>query len=453
MSDLDEVPKLSAEATEFLVRHAATGEPAAEALARVGEKLLAAERPAAPKPATPRRSWLPNEVMAAAAVLLLLLGAQGLYWYFRAPAPVQSPEVTAVVEAYRAGDLEGARVLASQHCADAACKPLASSLSQALGLSKRLDALSPGELEQLATLDAQLGGGAETALGLRIAQRTRGAGPVVFPTGARLAEAEALFEEANTERRARNYELAARRLEKCTRIAPAYHPCYRLLGSVYASIAARDQSVADNEKARAAYQRFLEVAPPDDSYVPRVTAILEAAGPGEDRAPGPAVDEPAGSPGAAGPGVAPVSSSVDRDQIRELYLRGYILKESEPEAALKLFKQVMALTPPEDDNHQKAKVWVAELSAAGSSGEFVGESDGEDPVPGPPEEILVKLNTTLEVPFAVDIERVAIGDAAVADVRVTGRRTVLLNGTSPGKTTLLVWMAGGQRKSQTIVVR
>ena len=67
------------------------------------------------------------------------------------------------------------------------------------------------------------------------------------------------------------------RLDKCVKTAPQYHPCYRLLGSVYASIATRDQSASDMEKARKYYERFLEVAPPDDDYVPKVKAILEAA--------------------------------------------------------------------------------------------------------------------------------------------------------------------------------
>jgi pSer/pThr/pTyr-binding forkhead associated (FHA) protein len=93
------------------------------------------------------------------------------------------------------------------------------------------------------------------------------------------AEAEALFKEASDERKAKNFERAALRLEKCIKISPTYHPCYRLLGSVYASIAARDQSQSDMEKARKYYQRFVEIAPPDDEYVPRVKQILDQASP------------------------------------------------------------------------------------------------------------------------------------------------------------------------------
>lgn len=101
--------------------------------------------------------------------------------------------------------------------------------------------------------------------------------PLVAKADPKVAEAEALFKEAADEKKAKNYERAALRLEKCIKTAPQHHPCYRLLGSVYASIATRDQSASDMEKARKYYERFLEVAPPDDEYVPKVKAILEQA--------------------------------------------------------------------------------------------------------------------------------------------------------------------------------
>ena len=101
--------------------------------------------------------------------------------------------------------------------------------------------------------------------------------PAVPKNDAKTAEAEALFKEATDEKKAKNFERALVRLDKCVKTAPQYHPCYRLLGSVYASIATRDQSAGDMEKARKYYERFLEVAPPDDDYVPKVKAILEAA--------------------------------------------------------------------------------------------------------------------------------------------------------------------------------
>ncbi|MFT3709777.1 MAG: serine/threonine-protein kinase [Archangium sp.] len=89
-----------------------------------------------------------------------------------------------------------------------------------------------------------------------------------------LPEVEKLFNDGNTERIARNYEAAAIRGEKCVKLDPEYFPCYRLLGSVYAAIGARDQSSADLNKARAYYGKYIEFAPAGDEYVPKVKAIL-----------------------------------------------------------------------------------------------------------------------------------------------------------------------------------
>lgn len=93
----------------------------------------------------------------------------------------------------------------------------------------------------------------------------------------KVAEAESLYKEASEEKKAKNFERAAIRAEKCIKLVPSYHPCYRMLGSVYASIATRDQSANDMEKAKKYYERFLEVAPPDDEFVPKVRNILEQA--------------------------------------------------------------------------------------------------------------------------------------------------------------------------------
>jgi hypothetical protein len=50
-----------------------------------------------------------------------------------------------------------------------------------------------------------------------------------------------------------------------------------------------------------------------------------------------------------------------RTQAREVYLRGYQLKDTQPDEAIRLFKEVMNMTPADDENHQKAKAKVQEL--------------------------------------------------------------------------------------------
>ncbi|MBL8916015.1 MAG: serine/threonine protein kinase [Archangium sp.] len=92
---------------------------------------------------------------------------------------------------------------------------------------------------------------------------------------AKLNEAEGLYREASADKAARNFERAALKGEKCIKIAPSFHPCYRMLGSIYASLATRDQSARDMERAKKYYEQFLQIAPPGDEYVPKVRAILD----------------------------------------------------------------------------------------------------------------------------------------------------------------------------------
>ncbi len=298
MSDPEEVPQLSAEAKAFLDGHAQTGEPSADALERGRLRLVSAPLEAAARPAKRRSTLFPPEVMAAAAVVTLLLGAQALYLVLRAPiaaepvaemTPVEpkaaenkpaeviepmndGAELDAVAEAWRTGDFEGAARLASQACHSAGCAPLDAQLPKMLGLVQSIGALSAAQRDELAAFDEALTGSRDSAL-----RRQLDALRPAPPLSAASKQAKRLFEEARTEKEAKHFERAALRLEKCIKLDPSWHPCYRMLGSVYASIAGRDQSALAMEKARRAYENFLEVAPPGDDYVPKVKVILEAA--------------------------------------------------------------------------------------------------------------------------------------------------------------------------------
>lgn len=101
--------------------------------------------------------------------------------------------------------------------------------------------------------------------------------PTVAPPQSRLEEAERLHREAQELSRAKEYTAAAAKLEKCQRIAPSYSDCFKLAGSVYAKISTRDKSQAAYDKARAAYKRYLSLAPASDPDVLKVESILKAA--------------------------------------------------------------------------------------------------------------------------------------------------------------------------------
>ncbi|WP_163998318.1 FHA domain-containing protein [Pyxidicoccus caerfyrddinensis] len=51
-----------------------------------------------------------------------------------------------------------------------------------------------------------------------------------------------------------------------------------------------------------------------------------------------------------------------KTKAKDLYLSAYSIKDSAPEDALPKFKDVVAMTPPDDEYHQKAQTWVEKLS-------------------------------------------------------------------------------------------
>ncbi|HLK99279.1 MAG TPA: FHA domain-containing protein [Myxococcaceae bacterium] len=65
----------------------------------------------------------------------------------------------------------------------------------------------------------------------------------------------------------------------------------------------------------------------------------------------------------ADPGHAGASNIVNdlKSKAKEIYLQAYALKDSNPEDAIPKFKEVMAMTPPDDETHQKAKNRLADL--------------------------------------------------------------------------------------------
>jgi tetratricopeptide (TPR) repeat protein len=69
------------------------------------------------------------------------------------------------------------------------------------------------------------------------------------------------FDEAAALKKQKNFERAKVKLEKCIKLKPEFPACFRLLASVHASIATRDKSRPEMEKARKYYERFTELEP------------------------------------------------------------------------------------------------------------------------------------------------------------------------------------------------
>ncbi|HEX8703408.1 MAG TPA: hypothetical protein VF815_31520 [Myxococcaceae bacterium] len=50
-----------------------------------------------------------------------------------------------------------------------------------------------------------------------------------------------------------------------------------------------------------------------------------------------------------------------RARAKDFFLRGYAFKDSDPSEAREYFQRVIALTPPDDEAHQKAQAWLRKL--------------------------------------------------------------------------------------------
>ncbi|MBI3182190.1 MAG: FHA domain-containing protein [Myxococcales bacterium] len=60
------------------------------------------------------------------------------------------------------------------------------------------------------------------------------------------------------------------------------------------------------------------------------------------------------------PGAQAIAAEM-RGKAKDLYLQAYSLKETNPDEAMKLFKDVIAMTPRDDENNQKARRWIEQI--------------------------------------------------------------------------------------------
>ena len=460
MSDIDEGGELSPEANAFLARHQKTGEPSKAALERVQHKLTAPSVAATHSKVLPlrrKRALLPPEVMAAAAVVTLLLGGQLVYLMFREqPIAALPPEVAtkgtsevqAIAAAWNAGDFAQVQRLASRACASDECRPLAAQLNKMLERVKRVESLSIEEHEELLQFDLKLAAGKDTALSHQLNALPGG---LQLPPAEQLVLGEKLFNEAWAEKKAQNFERALVQLEKCVKTAPAYFQCYRLLGSVYASIAMRDQSAPDIERARQMYEKFLELAPPDDAYVPKVTAILEV-----------------GRGGGDAPEASPVDLLLRVGQSKVITIAGIErVAVGDPSTVdIKTLGNDQLEVIGVEPGRTTLLVW----KKSGERYSQLIEVRGKDGTAPPPEEPTAELeddevetvvgngtSLTLQIgaqrliSFGPQTSRVAVGDPRIAGISMDGSQ-VRLKGLHEGTTTVLAWLSSGQRKSITLSV-
>lgn len=90
-------------------------------------------------------------------------------------------------------------------------------------------------------------------------------------------EAQKLLDQGRELLKAKQYTAAINRLEQCVKLDPKAYQCHKVMGSAYGHRGSEDNNAADVDKGRANYQRYIELAPPDDPDVPKVQHILDQA--------------------------------------------------------------------------------------------------------------------------------------------------------------------------------
>lgn len=274
--DDEDVPPLSPELAKFFKENDEVGSPTPGELRRGRERVLDAVSEEKQKVIPLRRRWLPPEVLAVAAVVSLIVAGQLVYVAVRRTA-VEPPanDLKPLQAAWQHGSREEINS-ALTACKSSECRDLGRNMLGALNMSVGINSLDGPAVDNLAAIDAQLSSGGPSPIAERIAKRREALSrpPPPLPEVTKTSSAQEYFDAANALKRSKDFDKAAVRAEACTSMFPDFPPCWRLLGSVYASIAARDQSLAHQKRAKKAYETYLSVAEVGDEYVPRVRAIL-----------------------------------------------------------------------------------------------------------------------------------------------------------------------------------
>lgn len=432
MSDLNEGPgELPPELRDFYDAHRDTGQPTGAQLGKALLRVHTGTRPAAPMTLS-RRRWVPPELLAVAALLVLTVGGGAIGWYVKTQSAATSGEA-ALLEAQKAWSGGGNNINTTlaelEQCTATDCVRLAAAVKR---LQRQMTGQDPRhsspEFGTIFALDQELkvqppgrpvlrppewefareqanalidrGFPADTAshaftlfiaaldvssrapdlaarnfrevvslvpgteLAKRAEQRIQELTPappelpvapaapvepavdtVIEPAPtppadeASSSKPSVLLEQGKLAKREKRYGSAIALLERCLALSPADVECTVALATTHAAKGTDENDVRDTERARALYRKFLRIASPDDRRILRVQEILHAT-----------VEDP-----------------VPGGEVRDLYLRGYQLRESAPDEARQMFEEVIRLAPDSIDA-QKAKSRLAELGRRGPMG-------------------------------------------------------------------------------------
>ncbi len=473
MSDENEgPPPLSPQLHEFFEEHAKTGEPTQAELGRALLRLHGATRPTMFSMAG--RRLLPPEVLAVAAVLVLSVGGAFIGWRVRT-ANAQTEALTQAKAAWVRGDLDAASA-AFEACSTAECARLAAAVKRAKVQSENLEGLDEAEEGSLLALDRELSEGERSVLAERLDKK---------PAPIETEQVFATKQFAVLERAGFPTHVVSKAVSDFLRASMATSPDEaRLL------LAGVVKLVPDTELGRAAQKKLsgleaaergadsLRVAPQSSSAafarlkfaelvstgsqpnVPSPTPSTEAASlcergfaledsaPDEARALFEAAIASAPTSLEASKAIIRVKFLDDRKEAGrkrapDVYLRGFMLRDTSPSEARRLFSEVIELAP-ESIEADKARKRLEELDAAPSD-EITQEEDERETT------LALAINERKTMVIK-GLTRVALGDSETADIRTLGNDRLEVRGLRPGKTTLLIWTGDGKRVAYVVSV-
>ncbi|MBE2248573.1 MAG: PEGA domain-containing protein [Myxococcus sp.] len=301
MNDLNQnegAGEVPPEVRAFYALHRDTGEPEAAQLRQARFE----------QGPTLERRWLPPEVMAVAAVLVVSLGAAAVGWYVKSRSVVANdamPEAAAPpsasaqqpgggeVEADEKFAQEQGTLLVQQGLPHQVVSRALSLFVVSLHVSARSPSLALQNFREVASLvpGTALAGRADALAQALVEAEASRPPPAPAPPPDHAAAAE-LLEHGRRYLREKRFSDAIRVLHRCLAVSNDDLDCMLQLGSSYAARSATEGSVSDQETARGLYERFLVIAPADDARRARVRALLPGGASAEGEATGEAEEAP-----------------------------------------------------------------------------------------------------------------------------------------------------------------
>jgi len=431
MSDETEgPPPLSAQAHEFFEGHAKTGEPTQAELGRALLRLHGSTRPSALSSAG--RRFLPPEVMAVAAVLVLSVVGALIGWRVRT-ANAQTQALSVAKAAWVKGDLDAVSA-AFEACSTPECARLAAAVKRAKVAD--VGSIDEAETGSLLALDRELSGGERSVIADRLEKK-----PLPVETDREFALRQLpVLNEAGLSTYVVN--VAVRDFIRAAETKSPREARFLFSGVV--------QLVPDSELARAAQKKLAGLGEPvqmsapvaDSTIPPEVAALVEQARAAKKEL---RFDE---AIRALNQCLAQFPDQPDCVVMLASTFATQGGRTNDPAdnaRAMALYGRFLRVAPPTDKRISRVQEILEGTKAEARLDKLDEEAAAQmfKTAPAPSQVIRLKAGERRALTIK-DLERVSIGDAAIADIIASGADDFEVVGVKAGSTTMVAAHDGRQ---------